>query len=715
MAALRVDVDSQNPGPGNVPASRILEILGPDWFAPFTAVKTRGKVLWCNFELARALGFDVPPSNRMTARFHQLLINVLSYRSLAPNASIEKRKTITLHADKYGGQGLGPALGAGRSGFLPYGNLYIKGIGFTPLFRHDDPHDLAHSHGGVQINDCLAEAVFGEVNQHLFTNGSTRILAVIDQGENVTYPHGTVPIALAIRGGMQLRPGHLLARKTGPRGSLLRIFVEMTRETGQLVTRPDPDTGAELPNIQATMIRVVHDHARTTAEQFRWRMTHGAVTPSNMEMSGAMIDLTTQTAQPRTAPVCFVLEDESFFGREHIGCARQLRTTFGALIKSISHQHRQQLNAKSFSIKDEMEKAYDLQLQRELLLATGLKPELVERIRTEHQKLARRFKEIVMEMCELRNPGDVEMATAVVERVSVLDVFNLLREFSAIFFADPGADHSKDIRAALRPILNGNSLGAAKNRVQVRSLIRKFDRIYRQLMRTAEVWVKDYYGDKANMQRSISSRAGFENRPIDLYRTTLYKDFDEAIENYRSTGKVELIRQIVNRKVSTSIRKVDALLVQGSRRRLSDGGFELEMQTIDGVECSVRAWNDLQQRRSLRVSVAIVRVGSYFETPLPGHPRLTPAQVKSLRYHFTTDEGETSRSVGTHLERDGAGRDVICCEEIEDLPLVGRLQGVFYLGEMRNLSRANEERDAAGYTFAVPDKQELARLILRIP
>lgn len=714
MAALRVDDDPQNPSLVNLQVSRAIEILGPDWLAQFAAVKTPGKVVWCNFELARALGFAVPRSNRITPHFHRQLINALSYRALPRKAMIEGRTTITLHADRYGGAGLGPALGAGRSGFLPYGNLYLKGVGHTPLFRHDDPDDLAHSHGGVQLNDCLCEAVFGEVNQHLFTQGSTRILAIIDQDENVVYPHRTVPIALAVRSGMQLRPGHLLARKTRRGRSLLEIFSKITRETGQLVTRTDAATGTALPDIRETMRRVVSDHARTTAEQFRWRMTHGALTASNMEMSGAMLDLTTQSAQPRTAPVCFALEDESFFGLEHIGCAQHLRQIYRALLKSIPLRQRGRLNAKSINLSVEMERAYDYHIQLQLLVATGLKSGLAARIRKEYPALSRRFKEVIMEMCELKNPGNVEMARRVVADVSVLDVFNLFREFPTNYFADPSANHSKDIRAALCPIFKGNRTRVAKNRTRVRALIRKFSSIYREVMNTAETWLKEYYGSKAKMRLSISSRAAFENKPIELYRTTLYKEFDDAIESYKSTGNADLIRQLVERKVSTSLRKVEALLVQGSCRRLSDGGSELEIQTIDGIDYSIRAWNDQKQRRCLQVSVAIERVGYYFTTPLPDQPRLTSRQIRSLRYQFTTDGWASTHIVGTNLEKDAAGRLVISANGISNLPVSGRLQGFFCVGETGNSSLTHDEANGSGYTFAVPDKQELATLISRM-
>src|SRR5215472_7442052 len=163
----------------DVKKQSMLEILGRESCARFEAARVPGKVLWCNFELARTLGFDVPRSNRMTAAFQDQLLEVFSYRALRRMPKNNKARTISLFADRYGGDGLGPALGAGRSGFLSYGDFYIKGLGITPLFRHDDPSDLAHSHGALQMNDCLAEAVFGEVNEHLLSRGSTRILAVI--------------------------------------------------------------------------------------------------------------------------------------------------------------------------------------------------------------------------------------------------------------------------------------------------------------------------------------------------------------------------------------------------------------------------------------------------------------------------------------------------------------------------------------------------------
>lgn len=46
--------------------SPILEALGPASFAEFQAVTQPGTILWCNFELLRELGFDVPQTNQLT-------------------------------------------------------------------------------------------------------------------------------------------------------------------------------------------------------------------------------------------------------------------------------------------------------------------------------------------------------------------------------------------------------------------------------------------------------------------------------------------------------------------------------------------------------------------------------------------------------------------------------------------------------------------------
>src|SRR6185369_3855965 len=267
--------------------SPIIDALGPKSFAEFEAITFPGTILWCNFDLLRELGFDVPPSNELTPALAQQLLETLSLRSITPKENTNGRKVLTMYADKYGGDGVQPALGAGRAGFLPQANLYVKGLGFTPLFRHNDKDDFVHSHGGVHLEDCLSEAVFGEVTHNLFALGANRIVAIIDQGKYVTAPSGRRRhIALAVRAGPQLRPGHLLAKRARGSRSAVEAFVEITRATNQLVTK-----NGTIADVSATMLRVIDDHAQAAADSFRWRMIHGALSPSNMDISGAMLDL----------------------------------------------------------------------------------------------------------------------------------------------------------------------------------------------------------------------------------------------------------------------------------------------------------------------------------------------------------------------------------------------------------------------------------------
>jgi hypothetical protein len=691
-------------------ASQVLEVLGAGTFAEFTAVRAPGKLLWCNFELARQLGFAVPRSNQPTAEFEKQLLNALSLRAIAPGEATTG-ETVTMYADKYGGDGVLPSLGAGRAGFLPYGNLYVKGMGFTPLFKHNDPNDFAHSHGAVHFDDCLSEAVFGEVNENLFARGASRVVAIIDQGKDVVAPGGRrIPVALVVRTGSQLRPAHLLAAHIWPQRSRLDRFVSIVRATGQLVTRKDKRSRNEMPDrpdLHATMLRIVDDHARTSAEGFRWRMIHGALSASNMEWSGAMLDLPTQSFQPRTAPVRSLSYADSAFGTEHFERARRLNTVYQALVRSIPAADRQQLNIRPLDIGFEMRAAYEQHLQVKLLSAVGLKTALAKRLQADQPELASRFIDLIRELVALKNPGTIETSKSAVETVSVVDVFHLLQEFPPVYFAQPKRDHTEQIRELLRPIFKGNRFHIAKKRLLLDALSKQFADQYGEIMRAGADYAAEYYDDLRSMEASIAARAAFENEPIDyLYAKRLRGELREAIAAYRSSGNAGIVREALDQRIAGSLRSVDGLLSQGQSRRL-EGGLELEMRTIAGVNYSVRAWNDPAQTRRLHLSIPIEPAGHHYLTAVPGLPRLTKAQVVSLRYRFTTDGGKTSGEARARLARHGGDGLII---DFQDLPVsnpFGRLEGAFYFaGNNRPGAKRKTPRFSA-YVFAIPDRQEL--------
>ena len=692
--------------------SQALNVLGTDGFAEFVAVRTPGKVIWCNFDLARALGFEVPRTNQLTPAFHAQLLAALSLRVVAPAEVVDNQKTITMYADRYGGEGVDPALGGGRAGFLPFGNLYLKGVGLTPLFKHDDPDDFAHSHGGVHLNDCLTEAVFGEVDQNLFSQGSARVLVIIDQGKHVTTPAGRcIPVALVVRAGAQLRPGHLLGSHLRHRRSRLDKFVSIAQATGQLVIRQAKRSGRDIPDVAATMLRIIDDHARTAAESYRWRMIHGALTASNMEMSGAMLDLPTQSTQPRTAPIRVLDYVDFGFSEEHIERAVQLTPMYRALVRHATPAERALFKIKWMNLTAKMGQAYGKHLQVRLLKATGLKTELAERIQAERPALTENFTILFLRMAGLRNPGTTRAWTSTVESVSVLDVFHLLQRLPETYFAKPDADHNEKIRDYLKPIFKGNRFHVAKKRRVVGELISEFANLYRQVMESCADYAEEYYGDLLGMQPSIKARAAFENEPLDaLYSKKLLSELAVTITAYRATGDPELVRAAIDQRITASLRSVDGLLAQGSCSRLPDGGVELERRTIEGVSYSVRAWNDGAQTRRLHVSIPVERKGEHYLSAVPSLPCLTKRQIQSLRYRFTTNGSQHDGDVGARLKRGECGGLVVDFDDLVSFPIVGRLEGAFYLpgsGEPALKGRAR----LSPYVFAIPDKHELIKLV----
>src|SRR5579863_4244327 len=397
-------MEEKNQRHGKIPVlkpSNILGILGPGLFAAFPAVRTESSIIWCNFELARSLGFDVPASNCMSPELHEQLVHASSYRALRPlkntlgkailtreplqpREALVGRPSVTLHADLYGGDGVSPCLGSARGAFFPYCNAFAKGIGYTPLYRHDDPHDFAHGHGGLDLHEALTEAVMGEVNVNLFEKKTTRILLIFDQGDSTIYPNGKLlPRGVTIRVGDQLRPAHILARAKWSRRSRLQVFLAMTTESGQLITR-EQDGGA-VPDLRATFLRIIDDHARMAALQIRWRASHHFLSASNMRVDGGMLDLNTIRTNPRLPPVPpdHSLNTDRAPYTDYVDRASRIVTIYRMLRSTIPTSKHELLNVGPLDIRKEMDRSYLKHLRQQFLCAAGLKTCMANRIAQE--------------------------------------------------------------------------------------------------------------------------------------------------------------------------------------------------------------------------------------------------------------------------------------------------------------------------------------------
>ena len=641
--------------PVRFPKTVALDVLGEAGFAEVPAVRFPGKVIWCNFELARELGFDVPRTNQLTPELHEQLVAKLSLRSLSADDDVSGLEIVTVYADRYGGEGVTPALGAGRAGFLHDANLYIKGLGFTPLFRHNDKDDFVHSHGGVHLDDCMSEAIFGEVNHNLFELGSSRIVAIIDQGKFVVEPSGRHrEIALAIRTGAQLRPGHLLAKRVRGSRTPLELFIEITRVTGQLVLQ----NGTDIPDLTATMLRVIDDHARAAADAYRWRIIHGALSPSNMDMSGAMLDLPTQSTQPRTAPIFKLDWVQSVFGTEHKERGFHLAEMQRRILRTTDVSTRIHFNVRWINVSNQMDVDYNRHLEIKMLNAAGLKTHVAQHVQ-QTTTLAGHFTDVLAALAVLKNPGKACVARKMVD-LSVVDIFNLLANVPADYFA--GRDLKQSALEHLRPVYKGNRFQVAARKRRIEQLAEKFVIIYRAVLDVAE----DYYPSRAEMERSITARAAFENQPIDaLYCAPLYKELTSAIAEYKSTGNALIISDAIDSRITRSLRSVDALLTRCNSPR-----------TIRGITYSVRAGK-------LHVSIPVEAHGDLFVTSVSDLDRLTKRQIERLRYRFTTDNQKTFHDARARLVYDDQLGAIIDFGDLSTTTPVGRLEGSFFTTDRR--------------------------------
>jgi hypothetical protein len=716
-------------GGKDLPASKIMDVLGPTRMVPVPLVNTPGRVMWVDFDLARELGFNVPPGNRMTPAFEKELTAALSFRVAKEGEDTTGKSVVTGAADRYMGTGMGYSQGAGRAAFLPALNANIKGLGRTPLAAQNKNQDFTHNHGGAPAREGLLEAAWGLESQNLFSNKGARILAVIDTGDNTEWADGTKePRALIVRVGNQYRPAHILSGiKFGqqgyhdPTGGAFSkdVFVNMARESGFLVAKNGK------PDLRATMLQAVDKQALLSAEQFRNRVLHGAVSTSNMQWDGGALDHGTTTSLMRTAPAK-VLAHTAGFGGEHQARTQELARVYTALTGSLSREERASLGTAPIDFKVEMENAYQRHLAAQTIDATGLKGELGVALTQEQPGLALKFCASVQALAGLRNVDLVNVDKQSDQDASMVDVFNMLRELPATYFQKPDADLKGTIKELLLPRILGSSAEKARKEKALDAAVAQFAPLYAQVMQAASSMGSRFYDDTAALQRSVVARARFENAPMNLMqRSALHDKMNDAINTFRanaantSDGEVVDTRAItgmVDKTVASSLRSTEQLMRQGSVRPLENGAWDVGVRTMDGMTHSVRAFPD--GRRRLHVSIPVTgNDATGYTMPtlqvnhVKGAPHLQRDQIEALRYHFSTDGWQTSQQVGAQLSKDAEGNPCVAF----DIPMlggdVGTLEGVFHCTARGDFWWKDGASNFRGYAFAVPDRAELDALV----
>jgi hypothetical protein len=244
----------------------------------------------------------------------------------------------------------------------------------------------------------------------------------------------------------------------------------------------------------------------------------------------------------------------------------------------------------------------------------------------------------------------------------------------------------------------------------VEELISEFASLYRELMKACTAIAEVYYDRLENMESSIKSRAGFENELIPLlYRSRSLKELDKSISTYQATGDAAILQDVIERWVAVSLRNVDGLLAQAGWQDAGNGVFRAARRTLAGVNYCLSLRGDEDRKPCLQVSLMVEPGAGCYLTSLPEIACLTKAQIGSLRFRFTTDGWASSGGVRARLIEDEQGQLIIRFAEIGNLPLAGRLEGYFHIDGNNPLS-SDAARKLHCYTFAIPDRHDLARL-----
>ncbi|NJM31681.1 MAG: hypothetical protein HC848_00760 [Limnobacter sp.] len=141
--------------------------------------------------------------------------------------------------------------------------------------------------------EAIVEACMGHLSHHLLSQGGTRVLAIIDVGDKVKDEKQKQPQALVVRYGNHIRPAHATIVTTPVKDP--KIWEpEFDRDRLSAISCLPQEEQANA---------MAQGHARTAAQQLRWRILHGVLADSNNGLYGQMLDHDYTSTQSRTAPV----------------------------------------------------------------------------------------------------------------------------------------------------------------------------------------------------------------------------------------------------------------------------------------------------------------------------------------------------------------------------------------------------------------------------
>ncbi len=272
----------------------LLELLPRESFVPFEARRlAKARSLWVNKELF---------GSRRLEDFYYCI----PYPEEPNDAYSEER--ILLQAERYGGAGLAGNGGGVRCGIL--GSVQLKGIGQNPLAGVTTDH--WHKHGAASIQDCVREAIWGEILNSALPYGAVRALGVISTGTEFavevadTKLPGTAPRGLVARDSA-LRPAHYMRSVFFSPSLEMNMWCNDPARTKAAVSafvhgvcslrQPESHSAEFSPeDLNIGLSEIFRRAASQIAASRAKRIIHGSLISSNFALDGRWLDFGTVTA-----------------------------------------------------------------------------------------------------------------------------------------------------------------------------------------------------------------------------------------------------------------------------------------------------------------------------------------------------------------------------------------------------------------------------------
>lgn len=213
----------------------------------------------------------------------------------------------TYQAERYGGMGIGDNGGGGRVG--NFGVFQIKGVGPNPTGKSAS---IWYSYGSLHLVDAAYEAIMSTVLNKLLPLGCVKTYGVIFTNRrgafhSITMPNGEKSLqpiagALLVR-EPSVRPAHFLRAEmfTPAKSSLLMRDSNRVRTVNRQLRQQFGSDNHYIKYLGKFILAAAKQFAFALAA----RITHGALTPSNLCLDGRWIDLT---------EVRFLSGGKNFFG-----------------------------------------------------------------------------------------------------------------------------------------------------------------------------------------------------------------------------------------------------------------------------------------------------------------------------------------------------------------------------------------------------------------